>query len=157
MVAAAAEAAVRGGSRCATGALVLRRWVAGADGLYMRSDIGPDQAGCPQPGTSDAGPGRQAQPIRARPSREPTPEAVMGQAGTENFPVAPWFLPRRTRRHLLAVYGYARLVDDVGDETAGDPLPLLDEIEAQVLRLYDPGAAPPEHPLIQRLGATVIA
>jgi squalene synthase HpnC len=82
---------------------------------------------------------------------------VMGQAGTENFPVAPWFLPRRVRRHLLAVYGYARLVDDIGDGTAGDPLPLLDEVEAQVLRLYEPGAAPPGHPLIRRLGTTVAA
>ncbi|MFK3983651.1 squalene/phytoene synthase family protein [Micromonospora sp. NPDC050397] len=34
----------------------------------------------------------------------------------ENFPVALRILPGATRRHLLALYGYARYVDDLGDE-----------------------------------------
>ena len=44
---------------------------------------------------------------------------VLANAGQENFPVALWFLPTRIRRRLMAVYGFARLVDDVGDEGSG--------------------------------------
>lgn len=40
---------------------------------------------------------------------------TLRKAGAENFPVAPRFLPRAWRDDLLAVYGYARLVDDIGD------------------------------------------
>ena len=125
---------------------MLRQRVPAADGLYMPRDILLHQASPPRAGTA-AGDGRAA---------EPTPAAVMAKAGGENFPVAPWFLPRRVRRHLLAVYGYARLVDDVGDETA-DPLPLLDGIEAQVRRMYEPGAPAPDHPVLRELAATVAA
>ena len=43
-----------------------------------------------------------------------------GKAAAENFPVALRMLPRRHRDHLMAVYSYARTVDDIGDEgTAG--------------------------------------
>jgi squalene synthase HpnC len=45
----------------------------------------------------------------------PTAEEVMARAATENFPVASWLLPRRARSHLLAIYGFARLVDELGD------------------------------------------
>ncbi len=41
--------------------------------------------------------------------------AVMGRAAGENFPVASRVLPRRVRSHLLALYGFARLLDEVGD------------------------------------------
>lgn len=34
----------------------------------------------------------------------------------ENFPVASLFLPRRMRRHLMAIYAFARIADDVADE-----------------------------------------
>jgi squalene synthase HpnC len=57
---------------------------------------------------------------------------VMDQAGSENFPVASMFLPRRIRRHLLAIYGYARFVDDVGDESDGDRLAALDAAEREL-------------------------
>jgi squalene synthase HpnC len=40
--------------------------------------------------------------------------------GGENFPVALRLLPRSLRRHLQAVYAFARLVDDIGDELAAD-------------------------------------
>ena len=62
----------------------------------------------------------------------PTREAVMVQAREENFPVALWLLGPRLRRHLLAIYGFARLVDDVGDEVTGDRLALLDQIEHEL-------------------------
>ena len=46
----------------------------------------------------------------------PTFAEVVSKAPRENFGVAPLLLPRRTRRHLLAVYAFARLVDDVGED-----------------------------------------
>ncbi|HEY1919903.1 MAG TPA: squalene synthase HpnC [Streptosporangiaceae bacterium] len=39
------------------------------------------------------------------------------QAPAENFPVALRLLPARYRRHLMAVYRFARTVDDIGDES----------------------------------------
>jgi squalene synthase HpnC len=63
--------------------------------------------------------------------------AAAAQAGAENFPVALRVLPGRYRRHLAAVYGFARSVDDMGDEAApGQRLELLDELEADIRRLY---------------------
>jgi squalene synthase HpnC len=63
--------------------------------------------------------------------------AAAAQAGAENFPVALRVLPRRYRRDLAAVYGFARSVDDMGDEAApGQRLELLDELEADIGRLY---------------------
>jgi squalene synthase HpnC len=59
------------------------------------------------------------------------------QASAENFPVALRLLPRRYRGHLAAVYGFARSVDDMGDEAAPqERVALLDELEADVGRLY---------------------
>jgi len=77
----------------------------------------------------------------------PTLEAVMVQAREENFPVALWVLGPRTRRHFLALYGFARLVDDAGDEAPGDRLQLLDRIEHEL--------DVPKHPVIRALDATV--
>ena len=84
----------------------------------------------------------------------PEPTTVMAQARHENFPVASLLVPKRVRAHLLAVYGFARLVDDAGDEVAGDRLALLDELEADLERVW--GGAP-HNPLIARLQPTVAA
>jgi phytoene synthase len=35
----------------------------------------------------------------------------------ENFPVGSWLLPRRWRKHIHAVYAFARTADDLADET----------------------------------------
>jgi squalene synthase HpnC len=75
-------------------------------------------------------------------------DALLAKAGAENFPVALRVLPGETRRRLGAVYGFARLVDDIGDLAPGDRLALLDWVEADLDRAYA-GAA--EHPLLQRL------
>jgi squalene synthase HpnC len=86
----------------------------------------------------------------------PAAAAVMAQAASENFPVASHVLPRRERAHLHAIYGYARLVDDLGDE--GDPAErpaLLDWVEGELDRVYAGGD--PEHPLLRRLVPTVRA
>ena len=85
----------------------------------------------------------------------PTRDAVMAQSGSENFPVASYLLGRRERVHLLAIYGFARLVDDLGDEAAGDRLALLDWLEAELDHLY--AGAVVEHPVMQSLAPTVAA
>ena len=43
-------------------------------------------------------------------------ERIDERAGGENFPVAPLLAPREARPHLRAIYGFARLVDNLGDE-----------------------------------------
>src|SRR5438067_9109133 len=63
--------------------------------------------------------------------------SVARRARTENFPVASLLFPRRLRPHLRAVYGFARLVDILGDEVKGDRLAALDELEAEVDACYD--------------------
>jgi squalene synthase HpnC len=82
----------------------------------------------------------------------PSAQEVMARAETENFPVASWVLPRRMRAHLLAVYGFARLVDELGDSAPGDRLAALDWLEADLDRAFRGEA---EHPLLQRLAITV--
>ena len=69
--------------------------------------------------------------------------AAAGQAGAENFPVALRLLPSRYRGHLAALYGFARSADDMGDEApAAQRLALLDELEADLGRLYRMLAGP---------------
>jgi squalene synthase HpnC len=83
----------------------------------------------------------------------PPREAVLAQAEHENFPVASAVLGRRRQAHLMAIYGYARLVDDVGDEVAGDREALLDEVEVEVDRIYRGEAA--RHPVMTALAPTI--
>jgi squalene synthase HpnC len=82
----------------------------------------------------------------------PSAREVMARAESENFPVASRVLPARVRAHLLAVYGFARLVDELGDSAPGDRLAALDWLQVELERAYD-GTA--EHPLMQRLAQTV--
>ena len=84
----------------------------------------------------------------------PAPDAVMAQAQTENFPVASRLLPAGTRAHLLAIYGFARLVDDAGDETEGNRLELLESLEADLERVFTRSATP-HNPLLVALRPTV--
>jgi squalene synthase HpnC len=99
--------------------------------------------------------------------------AVAAKAAGENFPVALRVLPRRYRTHLTALYGFARLTDDIGDEPLpGMPadateatitktrLSLLDDLQADVAKIYDAGGKPgkrqePELDAIKALKATV--
>jgi len=64
---------------------------------------------------------------------------LQAQAAAENFPVAGRLLPPRLRRDLTALYGFARSVDDIGDEgpTTGEQrLAALDEVDADLDRLF---------------------
>jgi squalene synthase HpnC len=94
---------------------------------------------------------------------------TLDKAAGENFPVAPFFLPKAWRTDLMAVYGFARLVDDIGDgdlapggadarllgvspAEAEDRRLLLDAFEADLHRVFD---GTPGHPLLRRLQPTV--
>jgi squalene synthase HpnC len=78
--------------------------------------------------------------------------AVARRARTENFPVASLLFPRRLRPHLRAIYGFARLVDILGDEIEGDRLAALDELEAEVDACY---SGTPGWPVIRVLQPTI--
>jgi squalene synthase HpnC len=94
--------------------------------------------------------------------------AVAAKASAENFPVALRVLPKRWRAHLTALYGFARLADDIGDEplpglppgataetVTATRLKLLDDLEQDVRRIYDDGAPEPELQAIRALARTV--
>ncbi|MGW2257516.1 squalene synthase HpnC [Streptomyces sp. NPDC001780] len=97
---------------------------------------------------------------------------TLDKAADENFPVAPFFVPRAWRADLMAVYGYARLVDDIGDgdlapggadarhlgvppDRGDDRAALLDALEADLRRVFDPAGQAPGHPLLRALIPTV--
>ncbi|MFD0002491.1 squalene synthase HpnC [Streptomyces sp. NPDC127178] len=108
--------------------------------------------------------------VTGKSARPGDPERdTLDKAAAENFPVAPFFLPRAWRTDLMAVYGFARLVDDIGDgdlapggadarllgvspEEAEDRLALLDAFETDLRRVFD---GTPGHPLLRRLQYTV--
>jgi squalene synthase HpnC len=79
----------------------------------------------------------------------PTREGVMTQAREENFPVASVLLGRRERDALLAIYGVARLIDDIGDESPGDRPALLDWVDAELDRAF--AGHTPDHPVLEAL------
>ena len=79
---------------------------------------------------------------------------VMAQAGAENFTVASALVGHQTQRHLRAIYGFARLVDDVGDEAPGNRLALLEVVSDEIARVYD---GVPNHPVMVELQRTVVA
>jgi squalene synthase HpnC len=90
--------------------------------------------------------------VSEAPSSAPTASAVMARAGGENFPVASRLLPRRARFHLLSIYGFARLVDELGDTVAGDRLAALDELEGDLDLAFEGRAG---QPLLRRLQVTL--
>ena len=78
---------------------------------------------------------------------------VAARARTENFPVASRLFPRALRPHLRAIYGFARLVDILGDEIDGDRLAQLAELERQLEACY--GGAGPTWPVMRELKPTI--
>jgi len=74
----------------------------------------------------------------------------------ENFPVASWLVPEHMRRHIAAVYAFARAADDFADEPGRVPderLRLLDNWRAQLHRCVRHQAA--EDPVFVALGHTI--
>jgi squalene synthase HpnC len=84
----------------------------------------------------------------------PPAAAVMARAAGENFSVAGRLVPRREREHLLAIYGFARLADELGDSLEGDREAALEWLEAELARAYEGLAT---HPLLARLAPTLAA
>ena len=96
---------------------------------------------------------------------------VLDHAGGENFPVALRILPARHRQHLFALYCFARLTDDIGDQAAppagrdgparadaGEAtrqyrLGLLDDLQADIDRIY--ADQEPLTPALKPMAATV--
>ena len=78
--------------------------------------------------------------------------SVAKRARTENFPVASLLFPRRLRPPLRAIYGFARLVDILGDEAEGDRLAALDELEREVDACY---GGEPTWPVMRVLEPTI--
>jgi squalene synthase HpnC len=124
---------------------------------------GTDEAGADEAGIADAGDREAAVAVAAQVSL-----AVAAKASAENFPVALRVLPKRWRAHLTALYGFARLTDDIGDEPLpGMPhdatgeavtatrLKLLDELRSDVARIYDDTAPEPDLRAIKDLKRTV--
>lgn len=68
----------------------------------------------------------------------------------ENFTVASWLMPRSMRRHMHAIYAYARFADDFADEEKS--LAKLDEWEHELDLAY---AGRPRHPVFVALADTV--
>jgi squalene synthase HpnC len=62
--------------------------------------------------------------------------SIAARARRENFPVASLLFPRAVRPHLRAIYGFARLVDLLGDEYEGDRPAALDELERELAACY---------------------
>src|SRR5947207_7211973 len=79
---------------------------------------------------------------------------VAARARTENFPVASLLFPREYRPHLRAIYGFARLVDILGDEVEGDRLEALDELERELDACY---GGEPTWPVMRALAPTIRA
>jgi squalene synthase HpnC len=72
----------------------------------------------------------------------------------ENFPVASLLMPKRLRRHVAALYAFARIADDFSDE------PEYEGVRAKRLldwrrQLDEIGSKPPSHPVFLALGATL--
>jgi squalene synthase HpnC len=77
---------------------------------------------------------------------------VAARARHENFPVATRLLPREERTNLMAIYAFARMTDDIGDEASGDRLALLDWLDDELDLAFRGEAI---HPVFQRLTATI--
>jgi squalene synthase HpnC len=91
--------------------------------------------------------------LQAAVEKLPGADEIYGRAPGENFSVASAVLGRGNRGHLTAIYGYARLVDQIGDAVDGDRLAALDVLEADLSRIYE--GASPAHPVLRRLEPTV--
>lgn len=75
----------------------------------------------------------------------------------ENFSVGSRLLPKHLRKHFYSIYAFSRGVDDLGDETDGDRLALLDLWERELNSCYPTtdSAASPSHPYFVALAETI--
>lgn len=71
----------------------------------------------------------------------------------ENFPVASMLLPRRLRKHVAALYAFARIADDFADEAEYEGV-RQDRLLDWRRQLNAVGREPATHPVFVALGAT---
>jgi squalene synthase HpnC len=76
--------------------------------------------------------------------------AGVARSHYENFTVASWLMPRAMRKHMHAIYAYARTADDFADEEHNPAK--LDDWERELDLAY---AGTPRHPVFVALADTV--
>lgn len=81
--------------------------------------------------------------------------ALRRQRHAENFPVALRLLPRQLRADLIVVYDVVRVIDDLGDQAAGNRTALLREFGRDLATVWEGGR--PEHPVLRALVPAVQA
>ncbi|HZS35933.1 MAG TPA: squalene synthase HpnC, partial [Polyangia bacterium] len=105
-------------------------------------------------------PRKNAEPVPAPPAGPCTVEQAyaycerMARGHYENFPVASRFLPANLRKHVWAVYAFARSADDFADEAryAGRRAAALEHWENELERAFHGEA---EHPVFVALKDTI--
>jgi squalene synthase HpnC len=83
-----------------------------AEGADASAAVAEDGAATAAAACAEAG--------RARPPWVIEPQEL-ARRHYENFPVVSWFVPRELRGALTAVYAFARMTDDLGDEGSAAP------------------------------------
>ena len=80
---------------------------------------------------------------------------AMARSRHHNFPVASFFVPSRLRRHIWAIYAFARCADDFADEPqySGRRALELDRWEEQLLACFH--NKPAVHPVFVALADTI--
>lgn len=73
----------------------------------------------------------------------------------ENFPVASLFIPRQKRRHVAAIYAFARIADDYADEPGLEASERLAKLDDWRRRLNECYAGTADHPVFIALRETV--
>ena len=84
----------------------------------------------------------------------------MARAHYENFPVASWLVPPSMRRHIAALYAFARVADDFADEdrrTAAERLRLLDDWQNRLHACIKEDGGDPGDLIFVALSATIRA
>lgn len=76
--------------------------------------------------------------------------ARLAKSHYENFTIASWLMPAAMRKHMYAIYAYARIADDFADEDRD--LRKLDQWELELNLAY---AGSPSHPVFVALADTV--
>jgi squalene synthase HpnC len=92
------------------------------------------------------------EPARNRADELEAAYAYCGQIARghyENFTIASWLMPRAMRRHMHAIYAYARLADDLADEERDRAK--LDQMERDLEEAYN---GRPRGPLFLALADT---
>jgi len=75
--------------------------------------------------------------------------AKLARSHYENFTIASWLMPHEMRRHVHAIYAYARIADDFADEQRS--IARLDEWQHELELAY---AGAPRHPVMVAVADT---